>query len=337
MKLIAEVLSKNKQEIGRALSTYSGGQEDARELDYFLRLVQTYFQQDKTLDKCTMESKVAAVHNCATLGLTPDSVFGDCYLIPYRQGNSKWECKFHLGYHGAIKLAKETGEVAKVNATCVYEGDELKIVKGFNETLEIIPSLSREGDDEITHVVAWVEMSNGSKYFECWTKEQVERHRKLYVRGQSSAWSKSWSSMAEKTMILRVLRFIPLGAKFTKAMSYEKKVEAEVINITPAQGTTAADRLSKSLKKSLADKANGAESVNGEKKRNGHSTEKMDGVRNEIFSLLLELQSSSVPEALKQAGVESTDSIGKLQSLETLTSIRDSISGYVEGTDHVDL
>jgi len=325
-KLISEVLSKNKQEIGRALSTYSGTAEDARELDYFLRLVQTYFQQDKTLDKCTMESKVAAVHNCATLGLTPDSVFGDCYLIPYRQGNGKWECKFHLGYHGAIKLAKETGEVVKVNATCVYEGDELKIVKGFNETLEIIPSLTHGGDDALTHVVAWVEMSNGSKYFECWTKEQIERHRKLYVRGQSSAWSKSWSSMAEKTMILRVLRFIPLGPKFTKAMSYEKKVEAEVINLTPSQKKSPAAVLSQSIEEEPP-------RVNGSANGNG----KVKEVKNKIFNLLLDLESDAVLEALRQAGVESTDSIGKLRSLETLNTVHDRIRGYIEGTEHVDL
>jgi phage RecT family recombinase len=63
---------------------------------------------------------------CAVLGLEPDGLMGEAFLVPY--GNV---ATFQAGFKGLCKLARQSGEIDDIWAEVVYEGDEFDEEKGL--------------------------------------------------------------------------------------------------------------------------------------------------------------------------------------------------------------
>ena len=57
--------------------------------------------------KCDQMSLLGAIMESATLGLEPNGVLGDAYLVPYKK-----VCQFIPGYKGLVKLAIQSHRTA---------------------------------------------------------------------------------------------------------------------------------------------------------------------------------------------------------------------------------
>src|SRR5690606_10332500 len=121
------------------------------------RVALTAISSNPRLLECTKESLALALIEAGQLGLEPNGVMGQAYLVPYFNGKTKkYEAQFQVGYRGLIDLARRSGEVTKVEARAVREGDYFEYEYGLTPQLVHRPDPSGQG--EMTHVyaIAWL-------------------------------------------------------------------------------------------------------------------------------------------------------------------------------------
>ena len=72
-------------------------------------------QRTPKLLECTRESLLACIVQCAQLGLEPDGLLGQAYLIPFYNGRkNRYECQLIVGYKGLLKLARQSAEISSL-------------------------------------------------------------------------------------------------------------------------------------------------------------------------------------------------------------------------------
>ena len=83
------------------------------------------------LMECTSISVAESVMLSAQLGLEPGGTLGHIYFIPY--GN---KCTPIIGYKGYLELARRSGQVARLDARVVYEGEKFDVSAGLHPNIE---------------------------------------------------------------------------------------------------------------------------------------------------------------------------------------------------------
>lgn len=204
---IGDMLEKYRTKISQALPRHIGEK-------VFMRILHTEIARNPTLMKCTAPSLIGCLLQVAQLGLIPDSLTGEAYLIPYHnRKKGTYECTLQIGYKGCLSLCYRSGQVMKVSAHEVRENDIFSFEYGTNEHIKFIPM---EGDrGKITHYFALAELKNGAKQFVVCTLDDINEHRKFTKTNNSdySPWATHFSEMAKKTMIKKVLKYLPKSAE----------------------------------------------------------------------------------------------------------------------------
>ena len=100
--------------------------------DRFMRLCVNAIRKTPKLAQCDPQSVLGAFMASAALGLEPNTVQQQAFLIPYdKRGklpNGQWgvvgtECQFQVGYRGFITLAHRSEHIASIQAEAFHEGD----------------------------------------------------------------------------------------------------------------------------------------------------------------------------------------------------------------------
>lgn len=199
-----------------------------------VRITMTAVQNTPKLLECDRTSLFAAVTTCAQLGLEPDGVLGQAYLVPFGG-----KVQFIPGYKGYLTLARNSGEISSIQAHEVCANDKFEYAYGLDEKLHHIPA---EGDrGEITHFYAYAKYKDGGHIFEVLTRAQVETIRdnsegyksalaskaaaeknpsdawkmKAY---DSSPWVKHFEQMGRKTAIRRLANYLPMSVQRAAAL-----------------------------------------------------------------------------------------------------------------------
>lgn len=140
------------------------------------------------LESCSKESVANALLNMGVLGLTPAK--SQCYFIPY--GN---QLQLSVSYFGKQAILKRIPNImSEVNATLIYNGDELEI--GFNAlnercVLNHKTSWKAQKDNTIEGVYATVKQKQPSG-------EVVERCALMTIDEVREAWTMSKTSKDHK-------------------------------------------------------------------------------------------------------------------------------------------
>ncbi len=194
--------------------------------DRMIRVALTCYRQIPDLRKCTPESVIGAVVQCAQLGLEP-GLLGQAYLIPFKknwkdkqtgQWMSQMECQFIPGYKGLISLARRSGDVTSINATAVHKNDEFEIVLGVDPNIKHIPNLV--GDrGEIVLVYAVAKFRDGGYHMEWMTRSEIEAIRNRSKAKDSGPWVTDWEQMAKKTVIRRMSNYLPMSVEYANAIT----------------------------------------------------------------------------------------------------------------------
>lgn len=187
--------------------------------DRLLRVTMTAVQNTPKLLDCDRTSLFAAVLTCAQLGLEPDGVLGQAYLVPFRG-----RVQFIPGYKGYLTLARNSGEISSIQAHEVCANDEFDYAYGLEERLQHRPA---EGDrGEITHVYAYAKYKDGGHIFEVMTRTQIDAVRdnsegyKAFKSGviKSNPWDSHYPQMARKTAIRRLANYLPMSVQRAAAI-----------------------------------------------------------------------------------------------------------------------
>jgi len=212
----------------------------------FLSIVTTAIAKNPKLGECTPVSLIGAMLTSAQLGLEPNTILGQAYLIPYdkkkKQGD-KWvvektEAQFQLGYRGMLTLAQRSGEFKTIQAHSVYENDLFDYELGLDPKLKHKPADSNRG--EITHFYAMYKLVNGGEGFVVMSKEDVGKHGEKYSQSynyKTSVWKEHFEAMAHKTVLKKLLKFAPVSTELAKVFEQDNQVKAEIsgnmINVEP--------------------------------------------------------------------------------------------------------
>jgi recombination protein RecT len=195
-------------------------------VDRLLRVAITAAQNTPKLLDCDQKSFLSAIMTCAQLGLEPDGVLGQAYLVPF---NGK--VQFIPGYRGLITLARNSGEVESLIAREVHENDIFGHWNERTQTYELnmadplppyhgIKRGVERGAVEYFYSVA--RFMNGGCQWEVMTLADVHMIRNRSAGWQSavkfnktdkSPWFTDEIEMGKKTVIRRISKYLPMSVQ----------------------------------------------------------------------------------------------------------------------------
>ena len=174
------------------------------------------------LMECSPETIVGSVVNCASLGLEPN-LLGHAYIVPFWNGSTKrFEAQMQIGYKGALDLIRRTGQVSTISAHEVYEGDKFEYEYGLDERLVHIPC-GEDDENKIIYFYACYKLKDGGSGFIVMTKAQMDKHRDRFTKSKNKSgevfgpWKDHYISMALKTVILKLIKYMPISIEQQEA------------------------------------------------------------------------------------------------------------------------
>jgi recombination protein RecT len=137
------------------------------------------------------------------------------------------ECTLIIGYQGMIELALRSGKVGSLIAYAVREGDQFYFRYGLDPQCDHIPS-SDSGRDSLplTHTYAVASVGT-SKLFEVLSREQIDARRKRSSSAKRgfSPWDTDYESMARKSAIRALYKYLPKSHEITTAIALDVAAE----------------------------------------------------------------------------------------------------------------
>lgn len=216
-----KMLEQFKGEIARALPKHINP-------DRMARIALTAFRMSPSLAKCQPASIFAAVIQSSQLGLEV-GLMGEAHLVPFGD-----QCQLIPGYQGLMKLARQSGLVVDIYAHEVRENDTFDVVLGLDRSLVHQP-LKKNGfpasdaeRGEIVGFYAVAKFKDGSNTFVAMSRFDVEKIRdnsrgyqaaKRYKK--ESLWDTDLLSMGLKTVIRRLIKFLPKSPELATAMALD--------------------------------------------------------------------------------------------------------------------
>jgi recombination protein RecT len=151
---------------------------------------------------------------------------GSCYFIPYKNTVS-----FQIGYKGLIDLVTRKGDCLNIVAQEVCENDEFFYEFGRNENLKHVPSTGNRGKPKFYY--AYANLRNGGFVFQVMSIEEIERIRDMYSIGYKfdktgSIWAKNFDSMALKTVIKKLIKYMPISVETASAIQFDETVRKDI-------------------------------------------------------------------------------------------------------------
>lgn len=227
----------------------------------FLKLAVNVVKKTPLLLQCDPWSVLGAFMSSAALGLEPNTVQGQAWLIPYKkraQVNGKWvdiyDCQFQVGYRGFITLAHRSPHIKSIQAEAIYEHDIFEHMIGTEAFLKFQKTLRDRG--ELIGSFSYVRLESGtetaivlpldeilkirskSETFNALTRkvEQAENEKEL-AKAQKNLDETPWAfwlgEMAAKSAIKRHAKQLPLnpGDALSAAASIDNQSDAHVIDM----------------------------------------------------------------------------------------------------------
>lgn len=194
-------------------------------------------------------SLIKACIQAAELGLSLNPSLGEGDILQVWDNRLKsYTAQFRPRYMGMMKLARQSGEVLKIEAEIVRENDEFLFQKGDNPRLEHRIKLGGRGE-MIGAYCIWT-LKNGEKQFEVMDRDQVlatkERSSSKTKEGKFvGPWVTDEEEMWRKTVVRRASKYMPRSCEnFDKAVTIDNLHEAghetdirngEIIDITATE------------------------------------------------------------------------------------------------------
>lgn len=120
--------------------------------DRILRLCVNAVHKTPALLKCDPKTVLGAMMTSAALGLEPNTVQQQAFLIPYKKRvkvGDDWmdafDCQFQIGARGFVTLAYRSPLIKSITAEAIHERDHWKHLEGTHALLEYSKALRDRG------------------------------------------------------------------------------------------------------------------------------------------------------------------------------------------------
>ena len=223
---------------------------DPKKATRFIASITSAVATNPALQECEPNSIIAGALVGEALELSPSSVLGEYYLVPFK--NSKegvTKAQMQIGYKGYLHLAIRSGQYKDIDVFEIHEGE----FKGRDKEtgkfkFEFIENEAERLSKPVIGYMGYFELLNGFRKTLYISKEEMEQHANTYSKafnledykklqaGQipekdlwkySSFWYKNFDTMAFKTVLRQLISkwgimSIQLQEAFTKDMAVMK-------------------------------------------------------------------------------------------------------------------
>jgi len=183
---------------------------------------------------CHPSSVAKAIFNLAITGLSLNPVKKLAYLIP-KNIKGQWQAILMPSYQGLAHLIMQGGEIQKIVAHVVYEGDEFEYELGFDVHVKHVPKLSATKKMVVAAYALAID-KNGAKYAEVMSKQELDEIKERSDSGKKNTgpWVSDYPEMCRKTCIRRIYKYLPKGAN-AEAVGEAIKIDEEDYPATQGQ------------------------------------------------------------------------------------------------------
>jgi recombination protein RecT len=185
-------------------------------VERFVRTTLTAVQTNPDLMNADRRTLFASATRAAQMGLLPDGREGAIVTFGGK-------CQFMPMLGGVLKLVRNSGELASIDAQIVYKNDKFTYRPG----IDLVPAHEPDwfGDrGDIVGVYAVAKMKDGAAYVEILSKKQVEQVRNVSRAKSSGPWVTWWDEMARKTAIRRLAKRLPLSTDLDGALAEDDEL-----------------------------------------------------------------------------------------------------------------
>lgn len=212
------LIEKNRGALLQALPEHIG-------VERFMRVAITAGIQNPALTRCTAESIMGALLQSAQLGLVPDGLLGQAFIIPYGD-----KAQFQVGAQGLAELALRTGRIAAIIPEVVHQKDEFEWWREVDR--DHFKHKPYEGSDDpgpVTHSYCIIRRKDGTASVTVLPKAKIEReHRAHSKAGKTGPWQTHFEPMAKKTAVIVALKWEAKSPELAKVISSEERLDAGV-------------------------------------------------------------------------------------------------------------
>lgn len=212
-----------EKSIANALPSFMRNQAPA-----LLRALYTECQKAPKLLDATPESLFGCTIAAAQMGLMLGGALGQCYLVPF-----KGKVNLIVGYKGYIQLVNRSGQTGVINAFTVYDKDQFSHEMGSSPKISHLPGkYETAADVQARKPVAFYAtcLTKFGATFQVMTKAEAEHHRNRFAMARKGGevvgpWVDHFDSMAMKTCIIKLCKYLPMSAELQTAIHYDEMAD----------------------------------------------------------------------------------------------------------------
>lgn len=211
---------------------------------------------DTNLSRCSIDSIVNCAMQIVQIGLNPNKLLGQAYVVAYGNG-----AQLQIGYKGLIALGYKNGW--KFRAVLIYACDEFSIeFGGICNKIKLIPNYDAQNASDN----AWLEANLKGAVVFAMDKDGVEfsefvsvsKLKKLRASAKTSGVWNTWGEEMYRAKALKyVLSRLPITEALLEAIAQE---DSEPITTTQPK----ADIFTKQIPEQIAPDINDAQIVNAQ-------------------------------------------------------------------------
>lgn len=172
-------------------------------VEKFMRVTLTAVQTTPSLLEADRRTLFAAATRAAQMGLLPDGREGAIVTF-------KGQCQFMPMTAGLMKLVRNSGELASIEALTVHHADKFTYRPG----IDLVPVHEPDwfGDrGNMIGVYAVAKMKDGAAYVEIMNKAQIDKIRSVSRSKDSGPWVQWYDEMSRKSVIRRLSKRLPMS------------------------------------------------------------------------------------------------------------------------------
>lgn len=228
---VATLIERQRDQINRALP-------HNMDAERFARVVITECKRNPRLLECDPTTLLGAVMLAAQLGLEPGPL-GHFYLVPFRNNKrGRLEVQPIIGYRGYIELARRSGQVLSIVARPVHANDHFRFRYGTEEEVEHIPTDGERGP--VVRYYGCALFRDGGRLVHVMSIRDIEVYRTRSRAKDDGPWKTDYDAMACKTVIRRMVPFLPLTIETARAVSSDERPyvidhDGDVIDLDPIE------------------------------------------------------------------------------------------------------
>lgn len=181
---------------------------------------------DGNLRNCSVESIVNTAMQIVQIGLHPNKLFGQAYIVPY-----KGIAQLQIGYKGLISLGYRNGW--KFRAVSVYACDEFKQeFGGIKDSIIFNPNYDERDETNsewvfanLKGVLVYAVDKQGAEFSEFVSKKKLEQLRTTSPNQNKEGLSGTWANWAEEMYKAKAIKHVasrlPINDSLAEALSLE--------------------------------------------------------------------------------------------------------------------